>query len=308
MKLGLLFAGQGSQKIGMGKDLYREKPEFKEVFDLLDDNQKEIAWNGDIETLSDTENTQPIMVAFALGVYNCLKSKGIIPDMTAGLSLGEYSALGASGTFDNKTAIDLVTKRAVFMHRASEGISCEMKAVLGLDVDTVAICCREVSSIGIAEITNLNCPGQIVIGGESKAVDAAAKLAEEKGAKRTMPLSVSGPFHTKFMEPAGIKLEKELNEASINKMEFPVIFNAIGTTAESSEDIRDLLVKQISSTVLFEKSLRFMLDNDIDTFIEIGPGKVLSGFLKKVDRKIKSYQIEDTKTLDEVIKALKGAK
>lgn len=308
MKLGILFAGQGSQQIGMGQDLYNDRQEFKEVFDLLTEEQKKIAWGDSKEEISDTRNTQPLMVAFALGVYACLKKAGITPDMAAGLSLGEYSALGAAGVFDNETAIKLVTRRALEMHKASKGIDCEMKAIMGLDTKIVEECCKSAGSDGIVQITNLNCPGQIVIGGDAVAVEKAAGLAEEKGARRCMQLAVSGPFHTQFMNPAGEALKEIFSQMEVGKMDFPVIFNATGKPPKEGETISDLLVRQVSSTVLFEDTVKYMTESGIDTVIEIGPGKVLSGFLRKIDKSIKVYQMENTQTLEEVIESLKGVK
>lgn len=307
MKLGILFAGQGSQRVGMGKDFYDEFEDFKDVFDLLSTQQQAIAWEGPASSLSDTRNTQPIMVAFALGVYKCLAKAGLKPAMAAGLSLGEYSALSASGVFDSDTAIRLVKKRAFEMDRAATGIDCKMAAVLNLDRDLLQECCEEASSEGVVSIANYNCPGQIVIAGESAAVEKASELANLKGAKRVIELPVSGPFHTKFMEPAGVALEEIFKEMHMGDMQFPVIFNVSGKQLEDGETIGNMLVHQVSSSVHFEETIKEMLACGVDTIIEIGPGKALSGFVKKTDRSIKIYNIDCAEDMKTVIEDLKGA-
>lgn len=311
MKLGLLFAGQGSQKAGMGADFYAACPKFKETFDLLPENLRTIAFEGPMEVLSDTRNTQPIMVAFAAGVMAELKPRlevlGVKPEMAAGLSLGEYSALHAAGVFDAETAINLVTLRGQAMADAAKGIDCKMSAVLGLERDLLKACCEEASALGAVSIANYNCPGQIVIAGVGPAVDKASELAIEKGAKRCMPLPVSGPFHTKFMEPAGEKLAEVFGEMAFGEMEYPVLFNAIGRSKTAEENIADLLVRQVSSSVYFEDSIKAMAEAGVDTIIEIGPGKALSGFVRKTDKTIKVYSIETIEDLDKVVVALKEA-
>ena len=311
MKLGLLFAGQGSQKIGMGADFYDQSAPFKNVFDQLPEELKTIAFEGPMEALSDTRNTQPIMVAFAAGVMAELKGHleeaGLKPQMAAGLSLGEYSALHAAGVFDAETAIKLVTLRGQAMADAAKGIDCKMSAVLGLDREILAECCEEAAAFGAVSIANYNCPGQIVIAGVGPAVDKASELAVERGAKRCMPLPVSGPFHTKFMEPAGEKLAEVFGSMSFGEMTFPVLFNAIGREKTEEESIADLLVKQVSSSVYFEDSIKAMAEAGVDTVIEIGPGKALSGFVRKTCKDIKVYNIETMEDMEKVVQALKEA-
>ena len=313
MKLGLLFAGQGSQKVGMGADFYEQCPAFQHVFGLLPEDLQHIAFEGPMEALSDTRNTQPIMVAFAAGVMVELKARfevlGIEPVMAAGLSLGEYSALHAAGVFDAEIAIKLVQMRGQAMADAAKGIDCKMSAVLGLDREILAGCCKEAAeTTGQAvSIANYNCPGQIVIAGEGPAVDKASELAVERGAKRCMPLPVSGPFHTKFMEPAGAKLAEVFGDMAFGEMTFPVLFNAIGREKTDEETIADLLVRQVSSSVYFEDSIKAMADAGVDTIIEIGPGKALSGFVRKTCKDIKVLNIETVEDLDKVVVALKEA-
>lgn len=306
MKLGILFAGQGSQAVGMGKDLYENCGNFKRVFDLLPEKQRQIAFEGPIEELSDTRNTQPIMVAFAAGIMAELRQAAVVPEMAAGLSLGEYSALHASGVFDAETAIKLVARRASEMHKAAEGIDCKMSAVMGFDRQSLAECCAQSSDAGVVQIANYNCPGQIVIAGEADAVDKCVGLAAEQGARRCVPLPVSGPFHTVFMEPAGKAMESVFNDVIFGTMDFPVIFNAVGREKAHGETVAELLVRQVSHSVYFEDTIKVMAAAGIDTIIEVGPGKALSGFVRKTYREIKCLNIEDCQGLQAVVETLKG--
>ena len=312
MKTGFLFAGQGSQKPGMGKDFYDIYPQFRRVFDMLKPEEKETAFSGPAEKLSDTRFTQPVMVAFAAGLTAVLRTYGIDAKMAAGLSLGEYSALCAAGVFTPEDAIKLVRIRAAEMYKAAMGIECAMTAVLGSDRKTVENCCKMASEVTSKWVqpANYNCPGQIVISGEKEAVQEASALLSQHGAKRCISLPVSGPFHTAFMEPAGKVLRKELAAINHGTMKFPVIFNATGAEKKESETIAELLVKQVSSPVYFEDSLRAMENAGIDTYIEIGPGKALSGFVSKTLGKkgnsVKVLNIETVSDLETVVKQLKN--
>lgn len=306
MKLGILFAGQGSQAVGMGKALYENCEAFREVFDLLPQEQRQIAFDGPMEKLSDTRNTQPIMVAFAAGIMAELQQAGVQPEMAAGLSLGEYSALHASGVFDAKMAIQLVTRRAQEMHQAAAGVDCKMSAIMGFDREALAECCNAASDVGVVQIANYNCPGQIVIAGEAAAVEKCTALATERGARRCVPLPVSGPFHTVFMEPAGKALESVFNDTVFGEMKFPVIFNAVGREKTDEETVAELLVRQVSHSVYFEDTIKTMAAAGIDTVIEVGPGKALSGFVRKTCKEIKCLNIENFEGLQAVVETLKG--
>lgn len=306
MKIAFLYAGQGAQHTGMGRDLYETYPEFREAFEAghLDFDPKELCFENPEDKLSQTEYTQPAMVAFACGVTKILKSHGIAPEGTCGLSLGEYSALASAGVFDDATAIDLVAYRGQVMALASKDITCGMSAVLGLDEDTLLECCNKAASKGYVTICNYNCPGQLVISGEKAAVEEASALAKAAGAKRVLPLAVSGPFHTKFMEPAGKALEWKFATTSFHEPQVPVYYNVLGDTIDTTAVIPDLLVQQVQSPVRMEKDLRRMLSDGFDCFIEIGPGKALSGFLKKVlkdsDIPAETIQIHSVETKDDV--------
>lgn len=307
MKIAFAYAGQGSQKVGMGRDLYEAEPAFRAAFDLLPDEWKHMAFEGPLEDLSQTANTQPVMVAFAAGVTAVLKEHGEVPTMATGLSLGEYSALQAAGVFDTKTVIDLVRFRGEQMAAAVGSLSCGMTAVMHIDRDVLSECCREASGLGIVTIANYNCPGQLVIGGERQAVARAAELAIERGAKRCVPLNVSGPFHTPLMRAAGDALGEKLKTVSLGTMDFPVLFNCTARPLSGDEQISQLLEQQVQSPVYFEDTVRFMQNAGIDTVIEIGPGKTLSGFIKKTAADIRTYCIEDCATLSSTLAALKGA-
>lgn len=307
-KIGFVYAGQGSQVVGMGKSFYDNYQVAKDVFDQidLDIDVKKLCFEGPIEELSKTSNTQPCMVAVAVVATKLLKENGINPDYVAGLSLGEYSALNAAGVLDDQTAINLVRFRGQAMKEAAAGIESKMIAIIGLDRDLLNEAVNEASELGVVSIANYNCPGQLVIGGEAKAVTKASELALEKGARRAIPLNTSGPFHTKLLEAASVKLKERFETVTFNEMKVPVIFNS--TAKELAEDttVAKMLEKQVMSSVYFEDSIRYMIANGVDTIIEIGPGKVLSGFVRKIDRKIKTYQVEDQASLEKTLAGLKG--
>ena len=307
-KIGFVYAGQGSQVVGMGKSFYDNYQVAKDVFDQidLDIDVKKLCFEGPIEELSKTSNTQPCMVAVAVVATKLLKENGINPDYVAGLSLGEYSALNAAGVLDDQTAINLVRFRGQAMEEAAAGIESKMIAIIGLDRDLLNEAVNEASELGVVSIANYNCPGQLVIGGEAKAVTKASELALEKGARRAIPLNTSGPFHTKLLEAASVKLKERFETVTFNEMKVPVIFNS--TAKELAEDttVAKMLEKQVMSSVYFEDSIRYMIANGVDTIIEIGPGKVLSGFVRKIDRKIKTYQVEDHASLEKTLAGLKG--
>ena len=310
MKTAFLFAGQGSQKAGMGKDFYENCPEFAGILDAvdLDFDIKDLMFNGPEEQLSQTRYTQPCMAAFAAGVLAILKKEGIRADYVAGLSLGEYSALHAAGVFDAKTLVELVAFRGKAMEDAAKGIECKMSAVMGMESKALQeICEKACAQTGkYVTVSNFNCTGQYVVCGEEEAVAAAEALAKEAGAKRCMPLKVSGPFHTKFMQPAGEALAKKFAEITFGDMQVPVIFNTVASELPADKTIPELLVAQVQSSIYMEDTIKLLEAKGVDTIIEIGPGKVLSGFVKRTASGMTSYAIEDMDSLNAALAALKG--
>lgn len=309
MKIAFLYAGQGSQHVGMGRDLYEAYPAFRQVLDNapVDFDLKKLSFEGPEEQLGDTRYTQPCMVAFAAGVTALLREAGITPDYTAGLSLGEYSALHCAGVFDAQTAISLVAFRGQAMAQAVQGRACGMAAVLGLDRETLKKACEEASELGVVECTNFNCPGQIVISGDEAAVDKAGELAKAAGAKRVLPLKVSGPFHTSLMAPAGDALRERFQTVEFHEMEVPVLFNCLGDLKGENDTIPNLLERQVQSSVYLEDTIRRLKELGVDTVVEIGPGRALSGFVRKTAKEIKCYPVETAQELEAAIAALKGA-
>ena len=283
-KTAFLYAGQGSQKTGMGLDFYESFPEFKAVYDSIDIgfDIKEVCFDNPGDMLLQTQFTQPCMVAFACGVTEILNKMNLYPDYTCGLSLGEYSALYSAGIWDLKDVMKVITERGKAMAEASEGIDSAMNAIIGLSAEEVEACCKNAEGKGLVSICNLNCPGQVVIGGDSAAVAYAAEAAKEAGARRCVPLSVSGPFHTKYMRPAADRLEKVLQTVKYNEQKCEVLFNYLGGPRNDDISITELLVNQIQYTVRMQQCIEYLIDNEVRTFIEIGPGNALTGFIKKV--------------------------
>lgn len=307
MKVAFLYAGQGTQHPGMGRDLYETYPAFRSVFESakVDFDLEKVCFEGPDETLNQTQYTQPCMVAFATGVTEVLQEKGVRPSVTAGLSLGEYSALHASGVLDPATAIELVAFRGKAMAEAVQGRLSAMAAIFMLGREELQACCDAASHLGVAEIANLNCPGQIVIGGDALAVEEAGCLALEAGARRVIPLKVSGPFHTSLMAPAGRALEERLKGVEFGPMEVPTLFNCLGGPMREGDTIPGLLVRQVQNSVHMEDSIRFLEAQGVDTVVEIGPGKALSGFVKKTAKGIKTYAVETAEDLEHVVSVLK---
>ena len=310
MSLAFLYAGQGSQHPGMGADLYEAHSAFRTVLDSaaerVDFDLKEVSFTDAAGVLNQTAYTQPAMVAFAAGVTALLYERGIEPDYAAGLGLGEYSALHAAGVFSAAEAVSLVAFRGKAMTQAAQGMDCAMMAVLGLDAPTLQSACDQAASLGVVEIANYNCPGQLVIGGEQPAVDKAAGLAKELGARRCMPLKVSGPFHTSLLAPAGDALREKFREISFGEMRIPVLFNCLGREMGPGDTIPALLEKQVQSSVYMEDTIRRLAQLGVDTIVEIGPGKALSGFVKKTAPAIKTYAVETCADVDALSAALKG--
>jgi len=309
-KIAFIFPGQGAQYIGMGREISELYPSAADVFERANEalgfDIRELVFNGDEETLTITENTQPAILTASIACLMPLLEAGIRPDYTAGLSLGEYGAHVLSGTFSFEDAVRVVRKRGKFMQDAVPVGLGAMAAIIGLDRETVIDICEMAQGTGVIGPANFNCPGQIVVAGETAAVEEAMRIATEKGAKRAVLLNVSAPFHCVMLEPAGEKLRKVLEDVEIHPMTIPVVANVTGKVIPSEDQVKELLVQQVSKSVFWEDSIRAMMEAGVDTFVEVGPGKVLSGFVKKIDKGLRALNVEDRESLEKTLEALKG--
>lgn len=305
MKIGFLFAGQGSQKVGMGADLYTEYGRAKEIYDSvnLDFDVKQLCFEGPAEKLNDTAYAQSCIVATSLAIANILSQQGIRPDYVAGLSLGEYSAITYAGAMSVTDACAIVRQRGMIMADALPAGTTKMVAVMAMEETVILQACEAVKDIGSCSIANYNAPGQIVITGENRAVDKAVEILKEKGLRRAIPLNVSGAFHSPLLENASQQLKAVLEKYEISQPQLPVIYNVTGT--ESDKPVTDLLVSQIKSSVRFMQSVEYMISQGVDTFVEIGPGNSLAGFVRRINRDIPVYTVEDIPSLNKALEALK---
>lgn len=301
-KNAFVFPGQGSQYVGMGKDFYENSRVAKEVFDLACDTTgldvRKICFEEN-DQINITEFTQIAMLTTEAAIYKCVENEGIEAVVTGGLSLGEYGALIASGAMSLKDAFTVVRKRGIYMQEAVP-TGGAMSAVLALDEAVIEKICEETE--GIVSIANYNCPGQIVITGQADAVAAAGEKCSAAGAKRVVPLKVSGPFHSKMLEGAGEKLGKALENVEFSAIKVPYVANLNANHVFNNGDIKPLLIKQVSSSVRWTQSVERMIkDNKVDTFIEMGPGRTISGFVKKINREVKTINIDK---YDDFLKAM----
>ena len=303
-KIAFIFPGQGSQYVGMGKDFYETFPCAKEMIDLAEKvsgiPMKELLFEEN-ENINITKYTQIAMLADELAIWSVLREKGVESAVNAGLSLGEYAALVASGVMTPEDAFRVVTKRGEFMQEVVP-TGGAMTAVLGADTAVIENICEETE--GIVSIANYNCPGQIVITGEQKAVDTAAAALKEAGAKRCTPLNVSGPFHSAMLLPAGEKLAAELEQVEIHKIAVPYITNVTADYVTDSSQVKELLKKQISSSVRWQQSVERMIADGVEAFIEIGPKKSLCGFMKRIDKTVPAYHVDKVTDLESVLEVI----
>ena len=303
-KIAFIFPGQGSQYVGMGKDFYETFSCAKEMIDLAEKvsgiPMKELLFEEN-ENINITKYTQIAMLADELAIWSVLREKGLESVVNAGLSLGEYAALVASGVMTPEDAFRVVAKRGEYMQEAVP-TGGAMTAVLGADTAIIEKICEETE--GIVSIANYNCPGQIVITGEQQAVDAAAAALKEAGAKRCTPLNVSGPFHSAMLLPAGEKLAAELEQVEIHEIAVPYITNVTADYVTDSSQVKELLKKQISSSVRWQQSVERMIADGVEAFIEIGPKKSLCGFMKRIDKTVPAYHVDKVTDLDNVLSEL----
>lgn len=291
-KMVFMFPGQGSQYVGMGKEFYDAIPVCKEVYDLAGEasglDVAKLCFEEN-EQIHITEYTQIAMLATEAAIFAAIKEKGIVPDVTAGLSLGEYGALIASGVMEMKDAFAVVRKRGIYMQNAVP-TGGAMSAVLGLDASVIEKICAETE--GTVSIANYNCPGQIVVTGEKNAVDAAAVSLKEAGAKRVVPLKVSGPFHSAMLNGAGEQLGEALKEVAIAEEFIPYVANVTADYVTRAQDVKPLLERQVASSVRWQQTVERLIADGASTFVEIGPGKTLSGFMRKINRDVTVYNID----------------
>jgi [acyl-carrier-protein] S-malonyltransferase len=305
-KIAFVFPGQGAQAVGMGKDVYDALPNSRAVFEKGDEvlgfPLSKLIFEGPDSELKQTVNTQPALLTASVAYLEALREQGLKPDYVAGHSLGEYSALVAAGVLSYEDAVTLVRLRGRFMEEAVPGGQGAMAAVLGAEREALAVLCQNVSEeSGVVELANVNCPGQIVVSGSQEGVNGVVQRVKEAGGKRAIPLEVSGPFHSSMMRAAADRLAEELQKVTFNTPNVPVIVNVTASPVTDPEEIRELLVRQVYSPVLWQDSIEWLIADGVDTFVEIGSGSVLAGLIRKIDKTVKVININTLESVQTVL-------
>ncbi|MBA2605718.1 MAG: ACP S-malonyltransferase [Acidobacteria bacterium] len=308
-KTAFIFPGQGSQSVGMGKDMFDNFPKAREVFEEADDALgfllSEMCFSGTAEDLALTANTQPAILATSMAVFSAMEAEGFpLPDYVAGHSLGEYSALVAANSLSLKEAVKTVRKRGKYMQNAVPVGVGAMAAILGLDLETFKTACEEAAKSQVCSPANINSPSQVVIAGNVEAIDRAIEIVKERGAKRAVKLNVSAPFHCALMKPAQDKLTEDLREIDFQDLRFPLVENVSARENSKGERVRTALSEQVSSPVLWKDTIEYLIEKGVKTFIEVGAGKILSGLVKQINRDVRCMNVEDSESLRNSLESL----
>src|SRR5271155_4849142 len=311
-KTAFVFPGQGSQYPGMGKELAERYPAARAVFEEADRalgfSISQMCFSGTEEELKLTANTQPAILTCSVAIYRILADKGLTPDFVAGHSLGEYSALVAAGAMKFSDAVQIVRKRGTYMQEAVPAGQGAMAAIMGLSPAVVMDACKRAAEGKVCSPANLNSPEQTVISGHAEAVKRAVEIASQLGAKRAVILPVSAPFHSALMQPAQERLAEDLKKISFADLRFPLVTNVDADTETSGDEARDALIRQVSMPVRWEESVRSLIDEGVNTFVEVGPGRVLTGLLRQIERSVATLNVEDEKSLAATVDKIAGAR